>query len=294
MKKLKSIVSTLTLMVFCFGALVGLSACGKKQTIALSTSANTDINSAVDYLVTNVYDNSTTFGTGTTYSVSEAQEKDSDFVYYVEVATLKNFDEVTKVTVGKQEFASDDTISLSIGNNNFLEDKVWYVEEGKLYVSAVVMSFEFYQNNTITVNSTKATIKNTETLQTLTLSNVAFKNSTNTCERVGTTNEYNLTLNYGNAWLGFYYDGATATDVALTKKVKTKTDGTKTINYGITTTEAADNYPVAFYVGAYKDGEYSDDEKAELNGVKIDYSIYVPSKGLAVTKLNVSATSDAE
>ncbi len=259
--------------------------------LSVETNLAANVNATVNYLAENVYNNKTVLGTETTYNASQVKEKFAELEYYVKLGKVENVTSVNTLTLGEMTFAKDQEISLSIGNSNFIKDKVWYVENGDIYVSAVVVAFETKLNNTVKANSIVATI-NEDLASPLTYTRVAGKtNKVVATAKEGSTNEYDVTVSGGQTWLGFYYEGANEHDVVLTRKLYSFANGTKSISYGLTEVELdkddAENplaiYPIGWGVADVADAKYENYDNCKLN-----YDTYVVGHGLARMVLNIS------
>lgn len=89
----------------------------------------------------------TKLGTSQTYSLDVLNTKMqytavNKLDWYVEVGTVTEGFTIDKIRVGQNIFQSTDDFTLSIGNNNFIKDKVFKQASGddKLYVAAPVLS----------------------------------------------------------------------------------------------------------------------------------------------------------
>ena len=181
LKKSLSILATIILLTI---SLFMLTACGDDEeppvtptpSASFQTSSNvkTNTNAVIDNLVENVYNNATDLGKKTTYSVAEVQEKIDGFTYYVELGTMSNIDQVNSISFGNLTFKADQTFYLSIGNSNQLLDKVFYVQENKLYVAAPVVAFEAVENVKIKINDNEFNFDLDTTATSINLTNVAF------------------------------------------------------------------------------------------------------------------------
>lgn len=83
-------------------------------------------------------------GAATYYSVEDLKEAItgiSDFDWYVKVGHFTDHYEIDGIRLGSTVYNADSTTTLSIGNNNFIQDKVYYIDEGNfdVYVAAPML-----------------------------------------------------------------------------------------------------------------------------------------------------------
>ena len=152
-KTIKKSLTMLAVLVILVMSVFVLSACGKDAKFEVSSNVKTNTNAVINNLVENVYNNATDLGKKTTYSVAQVQEKIDGFTYYVELGTMSNIDQVNSISFGNLTFKADQTFYLSIGNSNQLLDKIFYVQDNKLYVAAPVVAFEAVENAKIKINN---------------------------------------------------------------------------------------------------------------------------------------------
>ena len=290
MTKFKKTILTLSLaLVIAFSSLI-LYACGDSRMFLIRDDVKNQTDAIITNITTNAYNNTALLGTQTDYTVAQMQEKIDNFKYYVEVGTLQNFDTVEKVTVNNTTFEvaeEKNTFALSIGYKNFIKDKVFYVDDNKLFVAAPVIAFETIVGSKIKVNDKEFAFNITPVSQQLAFTAQFQAGSLSTVEAVANkTNEFNVTIKDSNKWLGLYTEGTTATDVYLTKKVL---DG-QLNGYGLTLAENVANYPLAFYP-KYSNAFDYDQMSSALNGKTLEYNIYLVGKGTAKVKLNYTVVN---
>lgn len=160
-KKIVGLTSCLAVAAFSGAA---LTACGETTepgtpTVTLTQTADVKAKLTAELGKLETLYKGTTLQAGTDgaakYDLDAVKNVDNTFVYYVEVAKLANFSEVTSVQVGTQTFAKNAKITLSIGNNRFIEADAWVLEGGTLKVAAPILNVELHASKTIKVNSTE-------------------------------------------------------------------------------------------------------------------------------------------
>lgn len=126
---MKKIISTFFIVLLSIVSVFGFSACScamQAEEIDVSASLATQ----KDFLLENVYNKPA----GTDFNVEGANYvEDED--YYVIVKTDVP-DILTSITVAGVRFEDDDTVSLSVGNNNFLIREAWKLEDGSLMIAS--------------------------------------------------------------------------------------------------------------------------------------------------------------
>lgn len=126
MKKIfKTLFATLLLVTTIFA----FSGCG------CTTQEEIDVTTALatqkDYLITNVYNKPA----GTDFNTAEGDNYVVDENYYVTIKTGVH-DILTDVTIGGVVFTDDATVSLSVGNNNYLIRNAWKLDEGAFKIAS--------------------------------------------------------------------------------------------------------------------------------------------------------------
>ena len=300
-KTLKKSLSLFAVFILITMSLFVLTACGDDEeppvtptpSASFQTSSNvkTNTNAVIDNLVENVYNNSTDLGKKTTYSVAQVQEKINGFTYYVELGTMSNIDQVNSISFGNLTFNAEQTFNLSIGNSNQLLDKVFYVQENKLYVAAPVVAFEAVENAKIKINNNEFNFDLDTTATSINLTNVAFNsNSSSKAEKVSDT-EYTLNIKSGTEYAGLYYENATADDVIITRKILNG----EFSGYGmVQPVKGSNGYCSYFYtVGWVEDFNQVNVDK--FDGAVYDYSIYITNQdAVANVKLNINVVTADE
>ncbi len=282
LKKSLNVFAALVVLVI---SAFALSACGEGDSPSFETASNVKATTIeiIDDFFERVYNNSSVLGTKTTYSVEQIQNKVADFEYYVEVGTIKNINEVKSISLNDTSFTKNQTFYLSIGNANQLLDKVYYVEESKLYVAAPVVAFETVDNAKIKINNNEFNFDLDVTIDQINLTNVAFNGANNTAEKVSDT-EYNLTIKSGTEYAGLYYDDASTSDTIITKRML---NGVLS-GYGIVNPVIGSDGACSYFypVGWVENPAKINCEK--FDGATYDYSLYIVNQHkLANVTLNV-------
>lgn len=242
----------------------------------------------IENLTENFY-NSSALGSSTKYSVEELKANNSDFVYYVEVGSLENIENVDKVTLGGETFDDEQTFDLSIGNSNFISDKCFYSDENKLFVAAPIVAFESVNNAKIKINNSEFDFNLDKTADEANFTNAEFSaGSTNTISK-NQDNSYNVEFKDAKSFLKLYYDGAATNDVVLTKKVVSRSGNEELngkANYGLTKVENETNYPLALYPIGYSANALTDAFVTWYDNATMNYEAFVFGKGIVKATLN--------
>ncbi len=225
-----------------------------------------------DTIIANAYNKLGTTGTPAYYTYDEVKALVSGLAnsFYVPFNNMKN---ATTITIDGTEYTADSVVEISIGNNNFIRDKVFVVKDKVLYIAAPFVVMEIADAQTVVVNDITINLPATK-VDTLELTEVAFQSgATSTVEKVG--DEYVLTMKEGNKWVGIGFVGAESTDYALTRKVKT-VDGVTTVSYGLTNLDAAGS---GYVVAVYPCGWVAE-IPTTYEGATMEYTVYVAGKGV--------------
>ena len=222
-------------------------------------------------------------------TVDEIKADHPDFNFYVALGSTPFNPEL--VAMGEWGFVPTDTIRISIGNNTFVNDKVWYydAESKTVYVSVVVLAAEMYTTASVVyLQSTSYiypyVIEGEEPALMKTMPAVYGNGGseiTNYSEQI-TGYNVDYTLKDGADAVSFSYDGAAADDIIVTKKVITDSEGEETVTYGFTRPDAiGDRYGLVYYP---KWGATAADNGA----FTLKYSFYVLDKGTVINTLNIT------
>lgn len=252
-----------------------------KVPVEVASASSVNANIAQDTLaavnsVASVY-NQYSGGDAKVYKTSEEIKADhAGFTFYVYVADL--YAAPNAISLGETEYNSEAKVDLSLGNNVFVQDSVWYFdgESQKLYVSAIVLLFEAGDGK-IKVDNAEIQINTNAMSGNLSVTSVTMTGNSVVAQ---SGRRYNVTLKNGADMLKIAYEGAESTDRVLTRKVVTKGE-TTTVSYGFTTLEGDSTlgyYPKWGAVAA-------DNETGDYN---LNYSVYVIGKGMVELQFNVN------
>ena len=222
-------------------------------------------------------------------TVEEIKADYPDFNFYVALGTtsfLPNY-----VAMGEWAFASSDTVKISIGNNTFVNDNVWYydAESKTVYVSVVVLAAEMYTKSSEVhfggpVYDYPYIVEGKAPALMKTMPAVYGNGGSEITDHREQITGYNVdyTLKDGADAISFSYDGAAAGDIIVTKKVITDSEGAKTVTYGFTHPDAVgEGYGLVYYpkwgATAFDNGSFT-----------VDYSFYVLDKGTVINTVNVT------
>ena len=222
-------------------------------------------------------------------TVEEIKADYPDFNFYVALGSTPFNPEL--VAMGEWGFVPTDTIRISIGNNTFVNDKVWYydAESKTVYVSVVVLAAEMYTTASVVYLQSTSYIypyviegKAPALMKTMP---AVYGNGGS--EITGHSEQYtgysvDYTLKDGADAVSFSYDGAAADDIIVTKKVITDSEGEETVTYGFTHPDAVgEGYGLVYYpkwgATALDNGSFT-----------VDYSFYVLDKGTVINTVNVT------
>ena len=222
------------------------------------------ISDAIGYMYQNVYNKvaNTKNGEADYISASEtAFGNDGAPSFYALIGTVDQ--EITSVSLNGVTYSQEDTIDLSIGNNVFIRENAFFVEDGNLYITVVSAAFEYFTAGTIYLNGVEYAVSDLN-VQELDCQ-AELRNSANDLE------DGKVTINdetKDNLRIYFTYDGMKNTHIVMTKKVKATSQGT-TISYGFTPATDFSFYP------AYNSSGLDDDEKAKLADTTLTYYAFV-------------------
>ena len=206
------------------------------------------------------------------------------FEFYVKLG--RTAFENTVLTLGGTAYSASDEMKLSIGNNTFVKEPVWYydADESVVYVSAVALAAETYTTSSTVVFTGYPFVIEGEMPSILSVTPAVRGNGGSSIDNVQDTytgKTFDYTLKDGTDAFVLSYNGVESSDMIVTKKVITAGE-TKTVSYGFTYPDAVNGgYGLMYYP---KYGATFED-----NGTfEIDYSFYVVGKGISINKVNVT------
>ena len=299
MKKFRKWATTLSLALILVLGGIGLAVCNDPgqttpPSISVSKSLKTDAENVLTIMKEHVVDKLTKVDTVEdvpdknnkgTYTVAEAQAEVAEFTdYYVLVGTLSDVSDLTSVGFGDTSYSKDQTIPLSVGNNKFITDKVYYVEENKLFMAAPIVLVESAGQSKIKLNGTEVNFDVNPAVETIEFTDVKFCfETTNTISKNEETGVYTATYNEaaGKSMLGFYYKDYAENDLAVNRLYKNG----KLNSYSITFNVAADkegNYPITYYLLPWiASGDVNEVNAEKHQDAKFELKSYIQGKGVA-------------
>ena len=202
----------------------------------------------------------------------------SEFTYYVEIGTVANVTSVDSITVGSK-FLKDQTFELSIGRNNHLTAKVYYVEDNKVYVAAPVVVFEAVNLAEIKINDTEFDVDTELTAVAGEVETIAFETASSTVAAGENAGEYDVVVKEANNPILLTFEGVTSEDFVVVKKVI----GDE-VSYAISEVRASNKlavYPVPY------SAEPLTEAYDAYDGTTREYSIYVLDGSVYTITLNI-------
>lgn len=181
------------------------------------------------------------------------------------------------------DFAKDDIVKYSIGNNTFINQKAFYVENNKLYVAADLMESMGSIVDLLKINQSIIPLGDFTAKEKINLTNVLVPNAKNTITKASEdadSDEYNVTLVNTNEYVQFTYDGADANDkiTIIEFEVDEETMSIKFVGSGIDVYTEANK--VFFYESYGKD--------ISKVTAKTRYYYVVTPQGVASLTLNIT------
>lgn len=230
------------------------------------------------------------------YTVEEAMAEVPEFTnYYILVGTVSNAEDLTSVGFGTVIYEKDETIPLSVGNNKFIEDRVYYFEDSKLYMAAPVVLVESAGQDVIKLNGQAVAFNAVSAVETINFSNVAFCfDTTNSVSFED--GKYTLTYNEagGKSMVGFYYDGMAQNDLSVNRLYKNGELNSYSLTYN-TDADKSGNYPLTYYFVSYIASGDVNEISESFDGAEYELTAYIQGKGVATaTVINNINYTDAE
>lgn len=218
-----------------------------------------------DFFVRNVYNKK-----GSNQTLNRDNDEDVAENYYTLVA--RNVPEDASISIGSMDVSEN--FALSIGNNSFVDDAPYFIEEGCLFVAFPLILFEGdvrVGNEVVYAGSPSGE------LEVLGASIVGKGGST--IEEV--EDGFDCTMKSRTDYVFYNIDEVEENDILITKKsfVDTNPSGTS-ISYGFTTSDKVSD---EFGVWIYPFGWASDNDKwnSKPTHREFTYDIHVAGKGTA-------------
>lgn len=291
--KVLSVILALFMLVPC---VIMFSACDKEKDprFDLNSKLFAEANVIVSNLAEYVY-NSNLLETNTVYSAADIAEIEPMFEYYVEIASMNDYEGIRTITLGGNTMANGQTFKLSIGNGNYIEDKAFYSENNKLYAAAPIIVFEAVNSDSIIVNDVEFEYDFNRPAFSSAFKGVQFTGTINTLigseDEFGNVTQFDLTIkDCTDSYLKLYYNGANENDVILTKKQLVKGEINE-LSYGLTKVEAEEGNPIGFYPIGW-DSELTQERVDKYNGATLTYTTYVVGGTISYATFNLNVLMD--
>ena len=305
MSKVKKFATMFSLVILLVLGSLGLVACcGESDdqpiSISVSSTLKADAENVLEIMQDNVLDKLTKVDEGNTnnqghYTVEEAMAEVPEFTnYYILVGTVSNAEDLTSVGFGTVIYEKDETIPLSVGNNKFIEDRVYYFEDSKLYMAAPVVLVESAGQDVIKLNGQAVAFNAVSAVETINFSNVAFCfDTTNSVSFKD--GKYTLTYNEagGKSMVGFYYDGMAQNDLSVNRLYKNGELNSYSLTYN-TDADKSGSYPLTYYFVSYSASGDVNEISESFDGAEYELTAYIQGKGVATATVinNINYTDD--
>ncbi len=300
MKKFRKILTSLSLALILVVGGIGLAACNQPDqtttppSISVSESLKTDAENVLTIMKEHVVDKLTKVdlvegvpdeNEKGTYTVAQAQAEVKEFTkYYVLVGTLSDVSDLTSVGFGDTSYSKGQTIPLSVGENKFITDKVYYVEDSKLFMAAPIVLVESAGQNKIKLNGTEVDFNVNPAVETIEFTDVKFFNeTTNKVTKDKNTGVYTATYDKagGESKLGFYYEGNTENDLAVNRLYKNGALNSYSITFN-TERDKDGAYPITYYFLPWvASGDVNEINAERHQNAKFELKSYIQGKGVA-------------
>ena len=222
-----------------------------------STTLLEDVNAAIANIQTNIYNKVANTNGGQAQYITVA-DLDNATGWYVPVARGYNMPQIS-LTIDETTYYADSLVNVSIGKNVYVYDKAFYVEDGVIYLSAVVAGAELLVDGEIVVGGFEYE-KTVELEYNTSAANYPVdvnpymvsdnEEVTTTIDRQGYS-EYLVTGNDNKARIvfdcGYNLTGAA---IITRKHMQNKISGNFNVSYGFTDADVLtdmDNYALSFY-----------------------------------------------
>ncbi len=277
-----------------------LSACGdKKAKFNIDSDIKTNSNAIISALTDKAYNKLVAADEAHILTFAELKQELSNpeglTNYYVEIGSVENINKINSISLGGATFNQGADFMFSIGNNNFVKDKAFVVEDNKLSVAAPIIAFEIVNTNKISINGTEydfAISNKPEELQinqTPTFLAGTNKKEDNTISAVeNATNQFDVTIKDATEMLKFMPKNADVNSSTVYLRKFTNAQGN--ISYGLTKAEGDGAYG-SYVVGYHTD--FSQIQTAQYEG-KNTIDLYLVDGGMATIVLNITLQNPQE
>ncbi len=305
MVKIKKFATGLSLVLILAVCGIGLAACGeptpKNASITVSETFKTEAEAVLSTMEKNVLNKLTKVdeingeadpNKKGTYTVEEAQQEVAAFTtYYVKVGTLSNVDTLESMGFGDITYTAGQTIELSVGNNKYIKDEIYYVEDNDLYMAAPILLVESAGQDKINLNGKAVDFIVSDPVETIKFTDVKFCfETTNDVSYDDESDVYTCTYREaaGKSMIGFYYDGNAQNDLSINRLYKNG----ELNSYSIVTNTDIDkdgNYPLTYYLIPWvTSGDVNEIDADRHNNAEFVLNAYIQGKGVATaTVINV-------
>ena len=239
-------------------------------------------------IVSNVYN----LGVGSTnFTYAELKESYSGLAdsYYVPFAEVKD---VESVTINGITYTKDSTFKLSIGNNNFIEDKAFIVKDNVIYFAAPIYSMELTNVPYVKIDNAYFNGINNSGINCIDVDEVDFQSGATSTYDFVDTNVYTLNMREGNKYISIYskhfddFDANPSTQdivekYVITRKCRMYSDGTYDVSYGVTNLDenkSLSRYELEFYPIGWNNN--FEDVNPKFDQSIMVYTIFVPTRGV--------------
>lgn len=298
MVKIKKFATGLSLALILAVGGIGLAACGestpKNASIEVSETFKTEAEAVLSNMEENVLNKLTKVdeiegqpdqNNKGTYTFEEAQQEVPAFTtYYVNVGTLSNVDTLESMGFGDITYTANQTIGLSVGNNKFIEDKIYYVEDNELFMAAPILLVESAGQDKINLNGKAVDFVSSDPVEIIEFTDVRFCfETTNTVSYDDENDVYTCTYREaaGKSMIGFYYDGNAQNDLSINRLYKNG----ELNSYSIVTNTDRDkdgNYPLTYYLIPWVgSGDVNEIDADRHNNAEFVLNAYIQGKGVA-------------
>lgn len=231
-----------------------------------------EISVYASYFASSVYNKK-----GSNQTLNRENDEDVANNYYVCVADKVPNNAVIKI--GDKIVDPDSIFGLSIGNNSFVKDTYYYIEDGKCYVAFPVALFEG-----VTINSQEIFGADSSNKLVITGSKVVGQGTIQEQE----AGQYIANIEKKNSYIDFGLQGVEANDMIISKKIR---DGK--LSYGfIKADEQVDGVPgIGYYPYLWASTDEAWNNQADITVT--EYTLFAPTLNASVAIRVESRKGDA-